>query len=174
VITELLLLSAVLEGARRQNLVQYQDEIADLEERRMLRGQRTRYLERIGSTATFPMGMMPSAAKGAVALRPMLAAITENDVVLLASEVGPDVEVEYARFPRNGVEGLQVLDSTGSAVPQPLLEAADELRPDVIGTFVLEIDMKGTADDASKMGLIFRSTIGAKEAMDRLRTHLRT
>jgi hypothetical protein len=159
-----------LAGGRRRPIIQqeFRDAAMAGELRDTRRIIRSRFLDRIGVVASFESGLLPIPDGDAVVLKPMLMVVTEPDLVLVASEIGEDVEMEYARLPRDGITTVQVLDAEGNPVPDSLLHPRDELDPAVSGTFVLGVALV----DQDRIGLVFRSANGAGEAADRLKRFL--
>jgi hypothetical protein len=159
-----------LAGGRRRPIIQQEFREAAMagELRDQRRVQRSRFLDRIGVVASFESGLLPIPDRDAVVLKPMLMVVTEPDLVLVASEIGEDVETEYARLPRDGITTVRVLDVEGNPAPDSLVHPRDELDPIVSGTFVLGVDLV----DRDRIGLVFRSANGAGEAADRLERFL--
>jgi hypothetical protein len=159
-----------MSSGRRRIVIQkdFRDAALAGELRDQRRIARSAYLDRIGLVASFESGLLPLPDGETVVLKPMLMVVTERDLVLLASEIGEDIETEYARLPRDGITGVRVLDVEGNPVPDTLVHPLDELDPAVAGTFVLAIDLAGQ----ERIGLVFRSANGAGEAADRLHRHL--
>ncbi len=159
-----------MSSGRRRIVIQqdFRDAALAGELRDQRRIERSKYLERIGVLASFESGLLPLPAGDAVVLKPMLMVVTEPDLVLLASEIGEDVQTEYARLPRAGVTGVRVLDADGNPVPEALVHPRDELDPALSGTFVLGLDLA----DQERIGLVFRSANGAGEMADRLRRYV--
>jgi len=86
--------------------------------------ERARWLERIGSVAAFPSGV--------VAISPMPGDLVTVEIVVtpdhfLIAAPGPDdLPEERGRIRRVAVLGLDVLDEHGSAVPRPAGDAFEE------------------------------------------------
>jgi hypothetical protein len=159
-----------LAGGRRRPIIQQEFRDAALagELRDTRRIIRSRFLDRIGVVASFESGLLPIPDGDAIVLKPMLMVVTEPALVLVASEIGEDVEMEYVRLPRDGITTVQVLDADGNPAPDSLLHPRDELDPAVSGTFVLGVALV----DQDRIGLVFRSANGAGEAADRLKRFL--
>ena len=159
-------------GGRRRVIIQQDFREAAMagELRDQRRIERSQYLDRIGIIASFESGLLPITQDESVVLKPMTMVVTEPDLVLLASEIGEDVETEYARLSRGSVSEVRVLDTDGNPVPDALVHPLDELDPSVSGTFVMALDLA----DGDRVGLVFRSANGAGAAMDRLRRFIAT
>jgi hypothetical protein len=133
-----------------------------------LKVARARKIEELQPVASFLVGQGAVGDPAAPTLRPMLAVVTAQDFVFLASDYDEDVRVEYARVPRNDVVGVDVVDGEGRAVQEDVVRPADPSL-DPIGTFVVAVDRTGPDDDDQRMGFAVRSAVVAGEIRDRFR-----
>jgi hypothetical protein len=132
---------------------------------------RAHKIEELGPVASFLVGQGAVGDPSTPTLRPMIAVVTAEDFVFLASDYDEDVRVEYARVPRNDVAAVDVVDGEGHPVPEDVLRPVDPLA-DPDGTFVVALDRTGPDDDDHRMGFAVRSAVLAGEIRDRFRTHL--
>ena len=123
--------------------------------------ERARWLERLGSVAAFPSGV--------VAVSPMpedlvaVEIVVTSDEFVVAAPGANDLPEEMGRIRRDAVLGLDVLDEEGSAVPRP---AGDTLEEDALCRVGLR-----WRDDAGKDqedSFLFRAPSVAWDTADRI------
>jgi hypothetical protein len=90
--------------------------------------------------------------------------------VLLASDYGEDVRVEYGRIPRDDAD-VYAVDHEARPVPEDVLRPSDPFR-DELGTYVVVVDRTGAADDEHRLGLVVRSPVVAGEIRDHFRRYV--
>jgi len=137
---------------------------ADL--RGSLKIARARKLEELQPVASFLVGEGAVGDPAAPTLRPMIAVVTTEDFVFLASDYDEDVRLEYARVPRTDLVGVEVLDVEHHTVPESVVHPLDPMA-DPVGTYVVALDRAGPDDDDHRLGFVVRSAVVAGEIRDR-------
>jgi hypothetical protein len=123
--------------------------------------ERARWLDRIGSVAAFPSGVVAASAMPDD-LTAVEMVVTPEEFVIVRP--GPDgLPGEIGRIRRDAVRGLDVLDEQGSAVPKP---ANDSLEEDALCRVGLRwTDAAGKEQEDS---FLFRAPSVAWETADRI------
>lgn len=136
-----------------------------------LKVARAQKIEELGPVASFLAGQTILGDRSMPTLRPVIAVVTEDAFVLLASDYDEDVRVEYGRIPRDDVADVYVVDHEARPVPEDVLRPIDPSR-DELGTYVVVVDRVGPVDDEHRLGLVVRSPIVAGEIRDRFRRYV--
>ncbi|MEA2520867.1 MAG: hypothetical protein QOI81_513 [Actinomycetota bacterium] len=157
---------AAFDSARSAQFQRGAPGYADIQAQQALRVARSRRLDRLGSRAMFPCGLViTSVGLLGAFLTPALAVVTDGEFVVIPAEPAADVDVEYGRVARAAVTGAEVFDGDHQQVPEDVLHSEEELRPDVAGSFVLMVEVAS----GQPMTLVFLSAIEARRSRDRFR-----
>jgi hypothetical protein len=132
---------------------------------------RARKIEELGPVATFLAGQTILGDRSMPTLRPVIAVVTKDAFVLLASDYGEDVRVEYGPIRRDDVADVYVVDHDARPVPEDVLRPSDPSRDD-LGMYVVVADRSGSADDEHRLGLVVRSPVVAGEIRDHFRRYV--
>ncbi|HEX6131560.1 MAG TPA: hypothetical protein VF044_07490 [Actinomycetota bacterium] len=138
---------------------------------------RTRWLERHGSVASFPCGLveLPEGpltepdpwGERVVSPVPATVAVTASDLVVLREgieEIEPDLVVEVVRFPRASFVSAHLEDEAGTPVAAP---AGDVVEPSRICRLVVRWRTDAGGED--ERAFLYRSLVVAEEAAARFR-----
>jgi hypothetical protein len=138
---------------------------------------RTRWLERHGSVASFPCGLveLPEGpltepdpwGERVVSPVPASVAVTAADLVVLregVEEIEPDLVVEVVRFPRSSFVSAHLEDEAGTPVAAP---AGEVIEPSRLCRLVVRWRAGDGGED--ERAFLFRSLVVAEEAAGRFR-----
>ena len=132
--------------------------IADSDELRMRRAEK---LQRLAAREVFPAGAaLMAGPEDKPFPRPVVVAVTEDDLVLLDARVEVVPEDEIARIPRRQITGVRLLDQRGEPV-QPLSEVEELDAP--VQTYLVYVD-RVVDGQASGHVFVFLSYSVAAEA----------
>lgn len=108
----------------------------------------------------------PPEPEGGAPLRPMLviAAVLPKDLVFIREVTDDDQVEEVGRLPRDAIQDVDVVDTQGVHVPDPVRES---IEPDEVVFAVLRWSNEGTPDEDR---FLFRSPWMAWQAAHRIRT----
>jgi hypothetical protein len=143
--------------------------MADLAADRDLRQQaamrRSEKLRAIGSEASFFSGL----ARIDGEFRSVRVAVTAQDFVLLDNWTHHDPDTELARFPRESITDVVIVDEYGNEVADQLINPIRELETPEDERYAVVLKRHDASDQLPPASFLFRSGEPALECRDRYR-----
>ncbi|HET7928683.1 MAG TPA: hypothetical protein VFM40_03950 [Actinomycetota bacterium] len=126
--------------------------------------RRSEKLRAIGSEATFFSGL----ARIDGDFRSLLVAVTARDFVLL-DEWNHDPDTELARFPRESITDVAIVDEIGNEVADQLIDPIRELETPEEERYAVVLKRPDANGVPQRVSFLFRSGEPALECRDRYR-----
>jgi hypothetical protein len=143
--------------------------MADLAEDQDLRHEaamrRSEKLRAIGSEASFFSGL----ARIDGEFRSVRVAVTAKDFVLLDNWTDHDPDTELARFPRESITDVVIVDEYGNEVADQLINPIRELETPEEERYAVVLKRHDASDQLPPASFLFRSGEPALECRDRYR-----
>jgi hypothetical protein len=127
--------------------------------------RRSEKLRAIGSEATFFSGL----ARIDGELRSVRVAVTARDFVLLDNWTHLDPDTELARFPRESITDVVIVDENGNQVADQLINPIRELETPEEERYAVVLKRHDAGDQLPSASFLFRSGEPALECRDRYR-----
>jgi hypothetical protein len=127
--------------------------------------RRSEKLRAIGSEATFFSGL----ARIDGELRSVRVAVTAQDFVLLDNWTHFDPDTELARFPRESITDVVMVDEIGNEVADQLINPIRELETPEDERYAVVLKRHDATDQLPPASFLFRSGEPALECRDRYR-----
>jgi hypothetical protein len=147
--------------------------MADLAEDQLLRHEaamrRSEKLRSIGSEATFFSGL----ARVDGEFRSVLVAVTAQDFVLLDNWMHHDPDTELARFPRESITDVVIVDEIGNEVADQLIDPIRELETPEEERYAVALKRQDANGVPHPVSFLFRSGEPALQCRDRYRRFIR-
>jgi hypothetical protein len=132
--------------------------------------RRSEKLRAIGSEATFFSGL----ARIDGELRSVRVAVTAQDFVLLENWTHLDPDTELARFPRESITDVVIVDENGNEVADQLINPIRELETPEEERYAVVLKRHDANDQLTPASFLFRSGEPALECRDRYRRFVGT
>jgi hypothetical protein len=141
------------------------DLAADQELRHEAAMRRSEKLRAIGSVASFFSGL----ARIDGEFRSVRVAVTAEDFVLLDNWTDHDPDTELARFPRDSITEVVIVDENGNEVADQLIDPIYELETPEEERYAVVLKRHDAIDQLPPASFLFRSGEPALECRDRYR-----
>jgi hypothetical protein len=141
------------------------DLAADQELRHEAAMRRSEKLRAIGSVASFFSGL----ARIDGEFRSVRVAVTVEDFVLLDNWTDHDPDTELARFPRDSITDVVIVDENGNEVADQLIDPIYELETPEEERYAVVLKRHDAIDQLPPASFLFRSGEPALECRDRYR-----